>query len=1795
MPPLSRKPLEAFPRISGYTITEQLYKGARTAVYRATTASQQPVVIKVMRQSHPDFSELVHFRNQYAITQNLSVPGVVCSLALEPWQNGCALVMEDFGGCSLQQYATDQSLSLIEVLGIALQMTDILHGLNQHHVVHKDIKPANILIEPASKQIQLIDFSIATLLPKESQEIQSPNVLEGTLAYLAPEQTGRMNRGIDYRTDFYGLGVTLYELLTGQMPFSATDPLELVHCHIARAPLPACAVNAEIPAVVSQIVLKLMAKNAEDRYQSAFGLKHDLTRCLQALKQAKESVGITEFELGQRDMSDRFLIPEKLYGREDEVAILLEAFERVAQGSAELMLVAGFSGIGKTAVVNEVHKPITRQSGYFIKGKFDQLNRNIPLSAFVQALRSLVGQLLAESDAAIAHWKTKILTAVGSNGQIIIEVIPELERIIGQQPTVPELSGSAAQSRFNLLFGKFIRIFTTQEHPLVLFLDDLQWADSASLSLLQSLMAASEMGYLLILGAYRDNEVFPAHPLMLTLGELSQTTRQITTLTLQPLSQASLNQLTADTLQCSFALASPLTELVHQKTQGNPFFATQFLKGLHDDAQIIFNREQGYWQCDLTAIQAFALTDNVVEFMTARLHKLPEATQDILKLAACLGNQFELSTLAAVCERADFEIAADLWKVLQEGLVLPLSKTYTFFQMADAPNEKPAKMPVVGYRFLHDRVQQAAHALISPNEEADFRLHIGRQLALSDGLMQNKQQLFTVVDNYNYGISKLSDADEQRQLMALNLKAGKIAIEATAYESAAFYLEKGRALVSLYAVADASLWYQIYLNSVEAEYLSSRWDSANQLLQQLSTKPLNDCEQLQVAAATIRIHIVQENFAAALTVGQSVLSAQGLSLCDPSQNEALKANLSTVDINSIRAMDDERSLLQMAVLLEMCALAVYFDPNLFTRIILTLIDLSQRLGYSGMSAFAFANYGMLLSEMGDYSLAYRAGCFALELLEHFDTKSLSTKVNLIHYSFISAIKKSVTESLAPLERGYREGLEVGDLLFSSFCVSNYCLLSLLCGENLTATLERIAPYVDWLKRSELDTSWTLAQVWYQLALNLSGQSEDAIAFNTGDFDEAVILPQLEASQSIMTLYEYHLSKSILCVHFSKWEIAREHLKQAEIHKPFGSGYKAFIWYFYDALVILSQTGTHSDANAALKAVEGHAAYLRKLALHAPMNFQHKHDLLMAEQFRIQGQKLEAINYYDSAIAGAKENKFTHEEALANELAARFYLDWGKETFAAIYMQAAYYCYSRWGAQAKANDLETRYPTLLQPILQQSLQSSAAFNPLETIIVSQISVHTSTQVSRASTTNVNAALDFATVLKASQALSGTIELEDLLRQLTQIILQNSGGDRCALILADSDGTWQLKALATPDNTDLLSESLAGHPKLPLKLIQYVKNTHQTVVIDSLETELPVIDAYLEQSNPQSLLCLPLLNQGKLLGILYLRNRTTRGVFTQARVHILGFLCTQAAISLENAHLYQQSQAYAQQLEQSQLQTVQAEKMASLGNLVAGVAHEINNPIGFLNGSLKNAQTYLQDLSEHLALYQQHHPQAAEPVRENAEDIDLDFLLEDFPKLLNSMTAANQRIKSISTSLRTFSRADTEHKVSANLHEGLDSTLLILKYRLKGNENRPEIEVIKDYGDLPIIDCFPGQLNQVFMNLLANAIDIFDEAAEQSSFTELKENPQIITVKTELCTQQNSRQKVATIRISDNGKGMTEAVKARIFDHLFTTKGVDKGTGLGLAIAQQIVVEKHGGSLTVSSELSQGTDFCIQLPF
>ncbi|MEL7034172.1 MAG: AAA family ATPase [Cyanobacteria bacterium J06592_8] len=1800
------------PSVAGYAVVERLYKGSRTEVYRALqTEPQQPVVIKVLSHHHPSFGELVQFRNQYAIARHLNHPAIVSPLALERCGNGYALVMPDEGFISLGTYSQQHALDISTVLEIAIQLAEALHYLISQRIIHKDIKPANILIHPETQQIKLIDFSIASLLPKEQQQLTNPNVLEGTLAYISPEQTGRMNRGIDYRTDFYSLGVTLFELLTGELPFPIDDPMELVHSHIAKMPA-ALKMGRwgdgemggeEIPEMISDLVMKLMAKNAEDRYQSALGLQHDLERCLHQWKATEE---IIAFELGQRDISDRFLIPERLYGREQEVQTLLNAFDRVADGKTEMMLVAGFSGIGKTAVVNEVHKPITRQKGYFIQGKFDQFNRNVPLGAFVQAFRSLMEQLWSESDRQLQQWKSQILDAVGDNGQVIIEVIPELEKIIGQQPSVPELSGSAAQNRFNLLFGKFIQVFTTKKHPLVIFLDDLQWADSASLNLIKLLMSETSNSYLLMIGAYRDNEVFPAHPLMLTLDEMRKAEATINTIILRPLSVANINCLVADTLSCDGEVAEPLTELVYQKTKGNPFFTTQFLLGLYGEELIQFNREVGHWECDIAEVRQRALTDDVVEFIVGRLRKLPELTQEVLKLAACIGNRFDLETLAVVCDRTQDQVAEDLWRALQEGLVTPESETYKFFQRDHYEVATDSDIRV-SYRFLHDRVQQAAYALIPQAEKEKTHYQIGKLLSKELYQENIETNIFDIVNQLNIGQALVSKQSELDELAQLNLMAGIRAKNTIAYQAGFNYANRG---LSLLGNGSWERQYQLTLKlhvlATELAYLTGEFLTMESLVITINKNAREVLDKVSAIQTQIQFYASQQNYSSAITTGKNILQELGICLLEKPSFEEVKqeyinfqpyiSQFTIEQIVKLPLLKDQEKLAVAKILLAIGAPAIISDTNLFWFIILKLVKLSLENGNSPYSAYAYASYGLLVNLIEqDIEKYYQFGQLSLNIVDIFPQNPTKSRVLQVVGAYTSYLKSHLREALPLLSASYICGLESGDFEYGGYSVHTKCQNLFFSGEPLTNLQTEIIQGIQALERLNNKFAIGLNQFLNQIVSKLKGQLDPPNTLESNFFKIKEIDESLTQAKDSFSLHYCYLYEAILQYIFVNKSRGLLYIKIAEDNLDSVVGWLTeYIFYFYDSLIYLDYI--HHTKNLEEKRVY---QYLQKVdknqkkykiwAVHAPMNFQHKYDLVEAEKHRALGHKFEALELYDKAIAGAKANSYIQEEALANELAAKFYLDWGKEKIATVYMQEAYYCYARWGAKAKTDHLEANYPQLLQPILQKTSQTLHPLVTLASISSVKSAVCSTTIETKSSETQINTTLDLVTLFKASQAISSTIDQEELLTQLTQILLHNSGGDRCAIILCEPNRQVQVRAIAKVDATDLSSIPLKDSSHLPVKLIQYVKNSGETVVMDSPECNIPVVDHDLAERQPASVLCLPLVDRSQLRGILYLENQATSGVFHPQRLAALQLLATQAAIALENARLYQQAQDYAQQLEESQLQLVQSEKMSALGNLVAGVAHEINNPLGFINGNITEVRHSLNDITECLQSYRQTFPKPGEKIEALLEELEIDFLIEDLPKMLNSMKVGCDRIRGISTSLRMFSRADTESQFKANVHDGIDSTLLILKYRLKARDFRPEIEVIRDYGDLPEINCFPGQLNQVFMNLLANAIDMFDEIAEGLSSKQLQANPQRITIQTQVVEPDSIE-----IRIRDNGKGMSEEVCSKIFDRKFTTKGVGKGTGLGLAIARQVIVEKHSGSLEVQSKIGEGTEFLIRLP-
>ena len=1439
---------------------------------------------------------------------------------LQKYQNTLVMFVEDFGGESLKIWMQQRKFTLEEFLQIAIATTEVLGQIHRANIIHKDINPSNIVYNPETGQLKIIDFGISTQLSRETPILKNPGILEGTLAYISPEQTGRMNRTLDYRTDFYSLGVTFYELLTGKLPFETEDALELVHCHIARQPLSPHEIKPEIPLILSQIVSKLMAKNAENRYQTALGFKHDLEMCLLQLQQTDS---IEEFDLGRRDITDRFLIPEKLYGRETEVSNLLAAFERVASGrspqpplirgassdsplikgggggshlgSSEMMLVAGFCGIGKTAVVNEVHKPIARQRGYFIKGKYDQFQRNIPFSAFVQAFRELMGQLLSESDAQLHTWKTSILTALGDSGQVLIEVIPELERIIGAQPAALELSGTAAQNRFNLLMQKFVQVFTTAEHPLVMFLDDLQWADSASLKLLQLLM--EDRGHLLVLGAYRDNEVSPTHPFMLTVDEIIKFGAVVNTINLQPLSSADMNQLVADTLICNLSSSQPLTQLVYQKTKGNPFFSTQFFKSLYEDGQIIFNWDVGYWQCDIAQARLTHASD-VVEFMAAQLQKLPAQTQDVLKLAACIGAQFDLETLAIVSEELSEQTASALWKALQEGLILQITEGYNLIQTDNQSLTESITNPT--YRFLHDRVQQAAYSLIPDDQKPATHLKIGQLLLQNLSESQIEEKLFDIVGHLNIGIEAIAQPSDREALAQLNLKAGQKARNSTAYAAANIYLQTGIELLSANCwQTQYELTLNLYVAAAEVAYLNADIEGMEQMAAQVLQEAKTILDKVKIYEIKIATHAAQSQMLQAIAVGRDVLGQLGVELpITPDEtkiSQALQTLNSQLQGRRVEELIDlpVRTNLQTQAAMKLCSMlhTAIFQAmaDLLPLLSSTMVSLSLQSGNAPVSTVGYAIHGMVLcSFLGEVKTGYDYGQLALNLLDRFNVREFKSVTLVLFGAFIQHHYESLRATIPILKDGFTAGMETGDYLYAGYSI-NACFYShFLGGVELDTWETEIVSHSAALAQMKQYSAQIFLDMTQQTAKNLRQAHILSDCLIGTAYDERVMLPKHHQTNDRTAVAQVYIYKLLLAYSFGNYNVALDNIAQGKQYLMAVSGLVFVpIFHFYAALTHLALFPTQPETEQAkiLVLVETHQTTLQHWAKNAPMNYLHKWYLVEAERYRVLGNKAEAIEMYDRAISGAKENQFLNEEALANELAAKFYLEWGREKFAQLYMIEAYYCYVQWGATAKVMDLETRYPQLLKPI------QSANKNTKTTATVT--------------TTGSGSNLDITTVMKASQAISGEIRLDHLMSSLMKILMESAGAQKGYLILSSQEKLL-IEAEGTIDDdrvTVLQSICVENCQELSSAIVNYVARTQESVVLDDAVREGQFTnDRYIQKNQPKSILCVPLINQSQIISIVYLENNLTAGAFTPERVELLKVLSGQAAISIQNSKLY-----------------------------------------------------------------------------------------------------------------------------------------------------------------------------------------------------------------------------------------------------------------------------------------------------
>jgi predicted ATPase/class 3 adenylate cyclase len=1468
-----------------------IYESKKSKIfYRDESEWNHPIVVKVLNYEFPTPSDISQFYNEFEIISNTPLPGIRNALLKTKEQNRHAMILEWVEGENLLTAFKNKQNDIVDFLYISVAIAQSLSEIHQHNIIHKDIAPFNILVNLQQRSVKIIDFGISTKLDLKQHYVGNPERLEGTLAYNSPEQTGRVNRVVDYRTDLYSLGITFYEMLTGALPFTAKDAMGLVHAHIAVVPKPVSEVNKKVPVQLSRIIQKLIAKNAEDRYQSAHGLKVDLERCLESYQIAEK---IPEFELGQSDFSGKFHLPQKLYGRDQELNTLLESFDAAASGALRMTLVTGNSGTGKSALVYEVHKPITAKRCYFISGKFDQFQREVPYYAILEAFKDLVNTMLAESEAKLNALRGSILEALGEEGKVLTDVLPNLELVTGPQPDVPQIGGNETQARFNYVFQKFVNACCNKEHPLVLFIDDLQWADSASLNLLEVLMSDRHSGYFLCIGAYRDNEVNATHPFMTTVANIRKVAPdRISTIHIGNLTNEHVNQLIADAVLATPGQTRELTDLVYGKTQGNAFFTTQFLKSIAGEKLLEFDFGKLAWQWNIQKIREKNITDNVVELMTGKILRLPEPTQEAMKAGACTGNSFDLDILAVILQKDAGVLKEDLYEGLKEGLIAPLGESKI--------------------RFTHDRIQQAVYALIPPDQKNEVHLRIGTLLNEHISPEKRSERLFDIVNHLNTGSALITGESEREALANLNFQAGKKAKQNSAFTPALAYFEAGIKLLRAdcwQSQYDLSL--QLHTEACEAAYLCADFEKTEYLYKTVIDNAKNILEKVKPYEIRILAYKAENKLLEAIRTGLEVLRQLGEDFPDKPNLAHVGKDLTLTMLRlrgksndylmNLPVMTDPIKIAAMRIIADITSSVYWAMPALLPLIVFRMVKMSLRYGNNAVSCFAYGSYGVILcGVLGMMKRGNDFGQLALGLLDKLNAKEWKAQIYVSPYGLTIHWRQHVKNTLRPLQESFHIGLETGLIEFACVNTNLYCIHSFLCGRQLERLEEETRAYSQSYALFKQETNVNYNEVYRQAILNFMGKSKNPLVLSGDAFDEEKMHPQMLERNDKTGTFFIHFLKLMLGYHFRDLQSARYHAREArKLLEAVLAKFEIPNHHLYEALTALA---LYPDASRQekkkLAAIARKAqATLKKWAKDAPQNFQHKYDLIEAERLRVLNRPNDARLLYDKAIQGAADNEFTQEEALAYELAGRFYLERQSNNLAEYYLKAAYNMYREWGATAKLRNLEQNFPKYVR-----------AINHADGDIGRSGMVDSKSSMVDASV------LDITTVLKASTMISGEVVISRLLEVLMEIVIENAGAQRGVLLLEKNNELYiEAQSDANAEIVRLLEHiPLTGSNLIAENIVKYVQRSREYVVVhEALRDMRYQTDPYIVQHKLLSVMCIPIVNQGKFIGILYLENNLTTGAFTQERVNLLSLLSGQIAVSIDNAILYDQLEQKVQE--------------------------------------------------------------------------------------------------------------------------------------------------------------------------------------------------------------------------------------------------------------------------------------------
>ena len=1488
---------------------KEIHVGQITVVYEGIhTELNKKIAIKVLRDNLPSLKDIAKFNEEYTLTQNIKSTAVRKSISQHRINDRHVLVLDYIDGYSLKEYAQNNNLSLEDKLSIAINTTIALQEVHQANIIHKDINPKNILIGK-NKHVYIIDFGIASPFKRQKKNAEIANSMEGTIAYISPEQTGRVNRSIDIRTDLYSLGVTLYELFTGVLPFQSSDIMELVHSHIALTPLSAHKKNKNIPLQLSKILEKLLYKNAEARYQTAFGLQKDLEKIATALKNNDEKI---DFELAEQDFTTAFQIPEKLYGREKEIKLLSEIFDEVSNGANHLVLLGGYSGIGKTALVNELYKSITQKRGYFIKGKFDQFQRDVPYSAIIEGFKNFIQQILTESQERINDWAKKIKHVLDVNGGVLTEVIPLLELIIGKQNPVPKLGPSESQNRFNLVIQSFVRAISKQEHPLVIFIDDWQWADSGSLSVLELLMTDSDNTHLMLIGTYRDNEVDTSHPFSIKIGELENANVSISKIILEPLSFEHITTLVNETLHQQNDASYNLAHIIYQKTQGNPFFTNQFLEMLYNQNLIEFNEKKKEWTWNIDKIKEKSSTENVVELMTQKIQQLDTKTQKILQYASCIGGKFDIQILAHISDYSLKKTVERLIPALKEGLIHSEDDSYKGI------DETTQNVRILFY-FLHDRVQQAAYSLINEQEQKEINLKIARFVYYERTQEYVNEWICDIANHYNKGTDLITDKKEIQELIQVNLKAAKKAKQSLAYLPAINYLETAIKLLG------ENSWkthheqtFELYSLLADCLFLKAQKEEADEIFNLLLEKSESRLEKIKIYSTQILLLESSFKFVEAVELARKALAILDIEL---PKEENKKIELFQKEVAFISTCLEEKGgiefLAQLPTLqneeineavkilyLTWASCYMSGDMNLVLLTSSQMVSLAINHGNTPETAWAYTAYAIFVSSgMGNYKLAYDLGQLSLKLNEKFEDLRTKGPMNHLVGIFLHHYRKPVRDGFHYFKTAFEASVAAGNYGYAAYA---HCVLArhqVLAGVNL----EKIASETD--KNMAIQYSIKnqgtaqLGIVVNAFVKNMLGLSKTPDSFDNDEFDENAYLEGFKALPIGAAVYEP--LKARMYLFQDDYQKALEHSEKAipVIIALFGSEWNWFQNNNYSLALcgVLLQTPNHPNKKEYLEIIEANQKQMKVWADNAPQNFSHLYLIVEAQLAQINQDIVSAINLYDKAILLAQQNKFIHDEALANELTAKFYLSLEKQDFAQIYIQKAHYLYKIWGATKKVMLFEKQYRFLLD-----ATRKGVDLTNYATVYATTKSSSSISSTSSSKGTAIGTSLDLNTILKASQAISGEIKLENLLSKMIHIIVENAGAEKGYFILKKDTG-FQIDAyysLAENKTEVMQAESIEENNNLASTVLNYVIRTKETLILDNAHTDTTFKqDTYIQANEVKSLLCMPIVKQGETLALLYLENNQSQNIFNKERLNILNLLAAQIAVSLDNALVYE----------------------------------------------------------------------------------------------------------------------------------------------------------------------------------------------------------------------------------------------------------------------------------------------------